>query len=78
MVKFIKHVKVYPFSELSEEAKEEAKRWYLNDETRCNDLTLYYESDIGCIFPNSDLKNLAAHSRDFSHELAASLNSLFQ
>ena len=24
------------------------------------------------------LKNLAAHSRDFSHELAASLNSLFQ
>ena len=55
MVKFIKHVKVYPFSELSEEAKEEAKRWYLNDETRCNDLTLYYESDIGCIFPNSDL-----------------------
>lgn len=55
MVKFIKHVKVYPFSELSEEAKEEAKRWYLNDETRCDDLTLYYESDIGCIFPNSDL-----------------------
>lgn len=24
------------------------------------------------------LKNLAAHSRDFSHELAASLNPLFQ
>ena len=24
------------------------------------------------------MKNLAAHSRDFSHELAASLNSLFQ
>lgn len=55
MVKFIKHVKVYPFSELSEEAKEEAKRWYLSDETRCDDLTLYYKSDIGCIFPNSDL-----------------------
>lgn len=55
MVKFIKHVKVYSFSELSEEAKEEAKRWYLNDETRCEDLTLDFESDIGCVFPNSDL-----------------------
>ena len=55
MVKFIKHVKVYSFSELSEEAKEEAKRWYLNDETRCEDFTLDFESDIGCVFPNSDL-----------------------
>lgn len=55
MVKFIKHVKVYSFSELSEEAKEEAKRWYLNDETHCEDLTLDFESDIGCVFPNSDL-----------------------
>ena len=33
----------------------------------------------GCIVHIKDfLKNLAAHSRDFSHELAASLNSLFQ
>lgn len=55
MVKFIKHVKVYHFSELSEEAKEKAKRWYLNDVTRCKDLTLYFESYIGCVFPNSDL-----------------------
>ena len=29
-------------------------------------------------FAELGLKNLAAHSRDFSHELAASLNPLFQ
>lgn len=55
MVKFIKHVKVYTFSELSEDAKEEAKRWYMSDETRSEDFTLYLESDVGCVFPNSDL-----------------------
>lgn len=27
----------------------------MNDETRCEDLTLDFESDIGCVFPNSDL-----------------------
>lgn len=55
MVKYIKHVKVYSFAELSEDAKEEAKRWYMNDETRSEDLTSDFESDIDCIFPNSDL-----------------------
>ena len=38
-----------------------------------------HEDAVSDFTINADtLKNLAAHSRDFSHELAASLNSLFQ
>ena len=33
--------------------------------------------DFNCLYSGL-LKNLSAHSRDFSHELAASLSSFFQ
>lgn len=39
MYKEYKTYEVYAFSELSEEAKETAKRWYLDDEFRCQELT---------------------------------------
>ena len=48
--------KVFQFSELSEDAKEEAKRWYLDDEFRCQELTNIIQEDVNYIFPNSELK----------------------
>lgn len=48
--------KVFQFSELNEEAKEVAKRWYLNDEFRCQELTSIIQEDVSHIFPNSELK----------------------
>lgn len=56
MDKYIKEIKVFTFPELNGEAKEKAKEWYLNDETLSWELTDSYESDLSCIFPNSDLK----------------------
>lgn len=56
MNKYIKEIKAYTFPELTGEAKEKAKEWYLNDETLSWELTNNYESDLSCIFPNSDLK----------------------
>ena len=56
MNKYIKETRAYTYPELSEEAKEKAKEWYLNDESLSWELTDSYESDLSCIFPNSDLK----------------------
>lgn len=56
MFKFTKEIKVYAYSELSEEAKEKVKQWYLNDQIRCQELTDDYENDLSNIFPNSNLK----------------------
>lgn len=56
MNKYIKEIKAYTFPELTGEAKEKAKEWYLNDEMLSWELTNNYESDLSCIFPNSDLK----------------------
>ena len=39
MFKVVKTKEVYDFSELSEEAKEKAKEWYLNDPFRGSMLT---------------------------------------
>lgn len=33
MNKYVKETRAYTYPELSEKAKEEAKKWYLNDET---------------------------------------------
>ena len=46
---------VYDFSELSEEAKEKAKAWYL-DGQEPEIFTENCEEDLACLFPNSDLK----------------------
>lgn len=48
--------KVYNYSELSENAKEKAKRWYLDDDFRPQEFTEIYEQDLRNIFPDSDLK----------------------
>lgn len=56
MDKYVKEIKAYTFPELTGEAKEKAKEWYLNDESLSWELTNNYESDLSCIFPNSDLK----------------------
>lgn len=34
MLKFTKTTKVYEYMELSDDAKENAKQWYLNDDSR--------------------------------------------
>lgn len=52
MDKYVKEIKAYTFPELTGEAKEKAKEWYLNDETLSWELTNNYESDLSCIFPN--------------------------
>ena len=47
---------VYAYEELSADAKEKVKNWYLNDETRADILTELYENDLIFAFPDSDLK----------------------
>lgn len=56
MYKEYKTYEVYAFSELSEEAKETAKRWYLDDEFRCQELTSIIQEDVCNIFPESCLE----------------------
>lgn len=56
MFKVVKTKEVYDFSELSEEAKEKAKEWYLNDPFRGSMLTDDMNCDLSNIFPESDLK----------------------
>ena len=51
-----KEYNVYDFSELSEEAKEIAKQWYLYDDFRPSEFTEIYEQDLQNIFPDSELK----------------------
>lgn len=47
---------VYSFSELSEEAKEKARANYLEWNRCSEDFAEMMESDLGVLFPNSDLK----------------------
>ena len=48
--------KVYSFSELSEEAKDKVKQWYLDDDFRTYDFENIYTEDLKYLFNNSDLK----------------------
>lgn len=48
--------KVYSFSELSEDAKEKAKQWYLDDDFRPQEFENIYTEDLHYLFNNSDLK----------------------
>ena len=48
--------KVYNFSELSEEAKDKVKQWYLDDDFRPYDFENIYTEDLKYLFNNSDLK----------------------
>ena len=48
--------KVYNFSELSEEAKDKVKQWYLDDDFRPYDFENIYTEDLRYLFNNSDLK----------------------
>ena len=48
--------KIYDFSELSEDAKEKAKQWYLDDDFRPSEFTEIYEQDLQNTFPDSELK----------------------
>lgn len=56
MFKVTKEIKVFTYSELSKEAKEKAKQWYLNDDYRWQELTDDFENDLSNIFPDSNLK----------------------
>lgn len=47
---------VYSFSELSEDAKERARQYYLECNRWSEDLQEMMESDLGVLFPISDLK----------------------
>ena len=51
-----KEYNVYDFSKLSEDAKEKAKQWYLDDDFRPSEFTEIYEQDLQNIFPDSELK----------------------
>lgn len=48
--------KVYNFSELSEDAKEKVKQWYLDDDFRPQEFENIYTEDLHYLFNNSDLK----------------------
>ena len=48
--------KVYNFSELSEDAKEKVKQWYLDDDFRPCEFENIYTEDLKYLFNNSDLK----------------------
>lgn len=51
-----KEYTVYNYSELSEEAKEKVKQWYLDDDFKPQEFTSIYTEDLHYLFPNSDLK----------------------
>lgn len=51
-----KEYKVYNYSELSEDAKEKAKQWYLDDDFRPSEFENIYTEDLHYLFNNSDLK----------------------
>ena len=57
--------KVYNFSELSEDAKEKAKQWYLDDDFRPSEFTEIYEQDLRNIFPDSELKLQYSSEKSF-------------
>ena len=48
--------KVYNFSELSEEAKDKVKQWYVDDDFRPYEFENIYTEDLKYLFNNSDLK----------------------
>lgn len=51
-----KVVPLYSYSELSDEAKEQVKQWYIDDPLRSEDLTdQFKESFVRYFFPNSNL-----------------------
>lgn len=52
----IREYKVYNFSELSEDAKEKVKQWYLDDDFRPQEFENIYTEDLHYLFNNSDLK----------------------
>ena len=52
----IREYKVYNFSELSEDAKEKVKQWYLDDDFRPCEFENIYTEDLRYLFNNSDLK----------------------
>ena len=47
---------LYEYSELSEEAKKNARKWYLDDEMRAEFFKEDIENDLNGLFPNSKLK----------------------
>lgn len=47
---------VYTYTELSEEAKEKVKLWYLDDPCRNETFSEIYTEDLKNLFPESDLK----------------------
>lgn len=47
---------VYTYAELSEEAKEKANQWYLDDSLRNEIFSEIYTEDLKSLFPGSDLK----------------------
>lgn len=47
---------IYTYPELSEEAKEKVKQWYLDDPCRSDDFSEIYTEDLKYLFPNSKLK----------------------
>ncbi len=47
---------VYNFSELSDEAKDKVKQWYLDDDFRPYEFENIYTEDLKYLFNNSDLK----------------------
>ena len=55
MREVVRKFNVYQYSELPEEAKEVAKKWYLDGRDSC-DFSEIYEQDLRLLFPNSDLK----------------------
>lgn len=48
--------KVYNYNELSEEAKEKVKQWYLDDDFKPQEFENIYTEDLQYLFKNSDLK----------------------
>lgn len=47
---------VYRYDELSDDAKEKVKQWYLDDDFRPYEFTEIYEQDLQNILPDSELK----------------------
>lgn len=53
---FKKQIKAFHYEELSQDAKETAKNWFLSDETRSGLCTDNIMEEVGTLFPESELK----------------------
>ena len=64
---FKKRIEAFHYEELSQDAKETAKNWFLNDEIRSELCTDNIMEEVRTLFPKSELKIVSGMFCSFSN-----------